>query len=59
MAGKISLDHRTIPAVSWSAMEMGFSAKPDLLKGITVGDKVDFDLTVTGNSRGVTALRKH
>lgn len=58
-AGKITLDHEAIAAVGWSAMEMGFSAKPDLLKGIAVGDKVDFDLTVTGNAGEVTAIRKH
>lgn len=57
-AGKITLDHEAIAAVGWSAMEMGFSAKPDLLKGIAVGDKVDFDLTVTGNAGEVTAIRK-
>lgn len=58
-AGKITLDHEAIAAVGWSAMEMGFSAKPDLLRGIAVGDKVDFDLTVTGNAGEVTAIRKH
>ena len=39
-------------------MKMGFSAKPELLKGVAVGDKVDFDLTVTGNAGEVTAIRK-
>ena len=58
-AGKITLDHGAIPAVDWPAMKMGFSAKPDLLKGIAVGDKVDFDLTVTGNAGEVTAIKKH
>jgi Cu(I)/Ag(I) efflux system periplasmic protein CusF len=58
-AGKITLDHGAIPAVDWPAMKMGFSAKPDLLKGIAVGDKVDFDLTVTGNAGEVTAIRKN
>lgn len=59
IAGKITLDHGAIPAVGWPPMKMGFSAKPDLLKGIAVGDKVDFDLTVTGNAGEVTAIRKH
>ena len=58
-AGKITLDHGAIPAVGWPAMKMGFSAKPDLLKGVAVGDKVDFDLTVTGSAGEVTAIRKH
>lgn len=59
VAGKITLDHGAIPSVGWPAMKMGFSAKPDLLKGIAVGDKVDFDLTVTGNAGEVTAIQKH
>jgi Cu(I)/Ag(I) efflux system periplasmic protein CusF len=57
-AGKITLDHEPISAVDWPAMKMGFSAKPDLLKGVTVGDRVDFDLTVTGNAGEVTAIKK-
>jgi Cu/Ag efflux protein CusF len=57
-AGKITLDHETIGAVGWPAMKMGFSAKPDLLKGIAVGDRVDFDLSVTGSAGEVTAIRK-
>ena len=58
-AGKITLDHEAIAAVGWPAMKMGFSAKPDLLKGVAVGDKVDFDLTVTGSAGEVTGIRKH
>ena len=58
-AGKITLDHGAIPAVDWPAMKMGFSAKPDVLKGIAVGDKVDFDLTVTGSAGEVMAINKH
>ena len=58
-AGKITLDHGAIPAVGWPAMKMGFSAKPELLEGVAVGDKVDFDVTVTGSAGEVTAIRKH
>ena len=58
-AGRITLDHGAIPAVGWPAMKMGFSAKPDLLKGVVVGDKVDFDVTVTGSAGEVTAIKKH
>ena len=59
VADKITLDHGAIPDVGWPAMKMGFSAKPDLLKGVAVGDKVDFDLTVSGSAGEVTAIRKH
>ena len=58
-AGKITLDHEAIEAVGWSAMKMGFTAKPELLKGVAVGDKVDFDVTVAGSAGEVTAIRKH
>lgn len=57
-SGKITLKHDAIPAVEWPAMTMGFSAKPELLKGISVGDKVDFDLTVSGNAWEVTSIKK-
>ena len=57
--GKITLDHGAIPAVGWPAMTMGFSAKPGVLTGIAVGDKVDFDVIVTGSTGEVTALKKH
>ena len=56
--GKITLDHGAIPAVGWPAMKMGFSAKPELLKGIAVGDKIDFNLTVSGSNGEVTSIRK-
>ena len=57
-AGKITLDHGDIPAVGWPAMTMGFAAKPALLAGVAVGDKVDFEVTVTGNAGEVTAIKK-
>jgi Cu(I)/Ag(I) efflux system protein CusF len=56
--GKITLDHSAIPGVGWSAMTMAFSIKPDLLKDISVGEKVDFDVTVTGSEGEVTAITK-
>ena len=59
VTGKVTLDHDAIPAVGWPAMKMGFSAKPDLLKGIAIGDRVDFDLTVSGSAGEVTNLKKH
>lgn len=57
-SGKITLKHDEIPAVEWPAMTMGFSAKPELLNGVAVGDKVGFDLTVTGNAGEVTSIQK-
>ena len=57
--GQITIDHGAIPAVGWPAMKMGFSAKPELLKGVAVGDKVAFDVTVTASAGEVTAIKKH
>ena len=42
--GTITLDHGEITELSWPAMQMGFSAKPEVLAGIKVGDKVDFEI---------------
>jgi Cu/Ag efflux protein CusF len=57
-AGTITLDHGPIPEVGWPAMTMGFKAKPELLSSVAVGDKVAFDLALTGNAGEVTAIRK-
>lgn len=56
-AGSVTLQHGPIPAVSWPAMTMTFKAKPALLKGLKVGQTVDFDCDVTGMSAEVTAIR--
>lgn len=57
-AGKITLDHSAIPAIGWPAMKMTFSAKPDRLNSISVGDKVNFELIVTGSAGEVTRIKK-
>jgi Cu(I)/Ag(I) efflux system protein CusF len=46
-AGSVTLQHGPIAAVSWPAMTMTFKAKPALLKGLKVGQSVDFDCDVT------------
>jgi len=56
--GKITLDHGPIASLEWPAMTMGFGAKPELLASVAVGDKVEFDVTVTGSASEVTAIRK-
>ena len=57
-AGKITLDHGPIAELEWPAMKMGFGIKPEIRKDIAVGDKVDFDLTVTGTAGEVTKITK-
>lgn len=58
-AGKITLDHGPIAELEWPAMKMGFAAKPEILTGIAVGDKVDFDVSVTGTAGEVTKISKN
>jgi Cu/Ag efflux protein CusF len=57
-AGKITLDHQAIAEVNWPAMTMTFNAKPGVLDGLAVGDKVAFDVTIKGNAGEVTAATK-
>ena len=57
-AGTVTLDHAAIPEAKWPAMTMGFSADPELLGDLAVGDKVSFDVDITGSSGKVTAIAK-
>jgi Cu(I)/Ag(I) efflux system periplasmic protein CusF len=57
-AGTITLDHGPIEALKWPAMTMSFKATPaTLLDTVKVGDKVSFDLKMTGGSGEVTAIQ--
>lgn len=56
--GAISIDHGPIKQLDWPAMTMGFSAKPELLKGIAVGDKVAIEIKGSGTNYEVTSIRK-
>lgn len=57
-AGKITIDHGPISDLKWPAMKTGFASKPELLSRVAAGDKVEFNITVTGNAGEVTALTK-
>ena len=52
------MQHGPIAAVSWPAMTMTFKAKPALLKGLKVGQTVDFDCDVMATSATVTAIQR-
>jgi len=58
IAGTITLDHGPIPEAKWPAMTMAFNAAPAITDAAKVGDKVDFDLTLTGSAGEVTAIHK-
>ena len=54
----LTLNHEAIPAIKWPAMTMGFKvADPALLIGLTVGDKVDFELKADGENYIVIAVK--
>ncbi|MDI7776535.1 copper-binding protein [Asticcacaulis sp. EMRT-3] len=56
-AGKLTIQHGPIPAVGWPAMTMAFKATPaTLLKMVKVGQKIAFDVKVTGMVGEVTAI---
>ncbi|WP_426265262.1 copper-binding protein [Sphingomonas sp. PWP1-2] len=57
-AGTITLDHGPIPEAKWPAMTMTFKAAPAITDPAKVGEKVDFDVTLTGSADEVTAIHK-
>lgn len=57
-AGTVTLAHEAMPEVGWPAMTMRFKTDPALLAGIEEGDKVAFDLTLSGGSGEITALTR-
>jgi Cu(I)/Ag(I) efflux system protein CusF len=56
--GSITIDHAPIPEANWPAMTMAFKARPELLGGVKVGDKVAFDLVFKDGAGEVTAITK-
>lgn len=55
-AGTITLNHGPIPEAKWPAMTMTFKAAPAITDAAKVGEKVDFDVTLTGSSGEVTGV---
>jgi Cu(I)/Ag(I) efflux system protein CusF len=56
-AAKVTLSHGPIAALGWPAMTMTFVATPPaLLKGLKIGEKVDFAMRMNGNRAEVTAV---
>jgi Cu(I)/Ag(I) efflux system protein CusF len=54
----VTIAHEPISTLSWPAMTMAFKvAKPDLLKGIAVGSKVEFMLQGKDMSAVIVSLK--
>ena len=59
-AGALTIKHEPIAALKWPAMTMMFKVKSAaLLAGISVGEKVDFELTSDNGKPIVTKLTPH
>lgn len=56
--GMVTLDHGDISELQWPAMKMGFAIKPELLAGIKVGDKVNFEIDWDGKAGTVMKIAK-
>ena len=57
-AGKIKLNHGPIAALKWPGMKMGFTAKPELLKNVAVGDKVAIGVRSGGGKYEIISIAK-
>lgn len=56
-AGSLTIRHEPIQALNWPAMTMTFRANPPtLLKGLTVGQRIGFDVKAQGMEAEVTAV---
>lgn len=55
--GTVTLDHHEIAALKWPAMTMSFSAKPELLTGLKIGDQVTFEIDWDGQKGSVTKIK--
>jgi len=55
----VTLDHSAVPALKWPAMQMGFRlARPDLAKGMKVGDTVRFSFRESQDGYEVVTLQR-
>jgi Cu(I)/Ag(I) efflux system protein CusF len=55
----VTLKHEPIPAFGWPSMTMPFRVTPpSLLKGLKVGEKIDFDTNEGNGLPEITAIRK-
>lgn len=56
---KVTLQHGPIAALAWPGMTMAFVANPPtLLKGVKVGQRIDFTVQVTAAGPTITAIKR-
>ncbi len=54
--GSITLKSGPIDALHWPAMTMKFKAKPELIKGLSVGQTISFSMNANGGSAEITEI---
>lgn len=57
-SGKVTIDHGPILEAKWGAMTMGFEAEPGMLETVSVGDIVEFAMTMSGLTAKVTSIAR-
>lgn len=57
-AGTITIDHGPIAEAKWPAMTMTFKAPASVTEAAQVGDVIDFDISLSGDTGEVTAIHK-
>ncbi len=58
-AGTVNLDHEAVPSLKWPAMNMTYKVQSlGLLKGVAVGQKVQFTFIQKGSSYFITQLNR-
>ena len=59
VAGKVTLDHETIPNIGMDAMTMAYKVQdPAMLKGLRPGERVRFSADRVNGSIAVTRIQK-
>lgn len=54
---QMAIAHGPIAGIGWPAMTMTFTAPPNLVGGVKVGDKVDFSFRQNGSAYVLTSVK--
>jgi len=55
-SGTVTLAHEPVPAIKWPAMTMPFHISPELARGVSVGQRVNFEFTAKGMDGTITKI---
>jgi len=56
-SGTVTLAHDPVPAIKWPAMTMPFHISPELARGVSVGQRVNFEFTAKGMDGTITKIK--